>query len=98
MVSLVAKGSDESWRWCGAFCEWNGSTRSVWELNVETMRASGDGDLPSVLCAGGRRKGMCLGGMTRCSKGVEVGRYEAGSRLVISDDMGSRGIRRAVDL
>ena len=98
MLSLVAKGSDESWRWCGAFCEWNGSARSVWELNVETIHASGEGDFPSVLCAGGCLKGMCLGGMTRCSKGVEVGRFVMGRCLVISDDMGSHGIRRAADL
>ena len=73
---------------------WNGSALSVWLLKVVTILDSGD----RISFFLGLGKGMCLGGMIPSRRDRSLGRYVTGSRLVISDEIGSLGIRRAADL
>ena len=66
---------------------------------VATMRERGERTgclVVSDFC--GLRKGMCLGGMMRWVSVSPGGRWLIGRRLVISEEIGSRGIRRAADL
>jgi len=64
---------------------------------LATIRSRGEGDLPLMLVSFGQGKGMCFG-MTTFLLSMMLMMCSAGSHMVISEAIGSLGMRVEADL